>query len=55
MTAHDFQIYREWTLITIEDVENLPGKNIFDLIKILLNVIDYQFVVLDYIIQVRNY
>lgn len=49
MIDNSFQINPEWTLITIEDSNNLPGKSIFDLIKILLKVVNYHFVILDYI------
>ena len=38
-----------WTLITMVDHEGLPGKNISKAINLLLKVIKFKFVIVDYI------
>ena len=44
----------KWTLIVIEDPKFLPGKSIFDIINLLLKVINFKFVILDYIFGIAN-
>jgi hypothetical protein len=38
-----------WNLIIIKDPNFLPGKSLYDVIKHCLNVVEFKFVVLDYI------
>ncbi len=49
MVINDINSNPVWTLITIVDPEGLPGKNIFKAINVLLKVIKFKFVILDYI------
>ncbi len=49
MIVSNFHLNPEWILITIVDPKNLPGESILTLIKLLLKVVKYEFVILDYI------
>ncbi|MBS0272764.1 MAG: hypothetical protein JSR85_09030 [Proteobacteria bacterium] len=44
----------KWTLITIEDPEFLPGKNIVNIIQLISKVVCFKFVILDYIYGAAN-
>jgi hypothetical protein len=36
----------KWTLITIDDPAFLPGKSIYDMIRLLLKIIDFKYIIL---------
>ncbi len=37
----------KWYLITIEDPEGLPGKNIFNVIQLIMKVMNFNFIILN--------
>jgi hypothetical protein len=44
----------KWTLITLEDSEFLPGKNIVNIIQLISHVLNFNFIILDYIYGAAN-
>ena len=43
------ELFQKWYLVTIDDPELLTGKSLYNLTKIVLEVISFKFVTLDYI------
>ena len=46
---NSIELLQKWYLVTIDDPELLTGKSLYNLTKIVLEVINFKFVTLDYI------
>jgi hypothetical protein len=46
--GYDLEEKTAWYLITIDDPDFLPGKSIFDILKIIQDLMPFKYVILDY-------